>query len=159
MRFIKDSELEQVETYMAEAAIEAAKSTCKKSQRGAVIVKLFDIIGRGHNKPTIAELCQPCIRHDIRDNSRVELCSAVHAEQAAILDAARNCMPTEHASLYHAVIKNGVVGPAGPPSCTVCSRIMYAAGIDDVILRQTNGYVLYDIREFQKLSFDFFLSK
>jgi len=159
MRFIKDSELEQVEAYMAEAVIEAAKSTCTKSQRGAVIVKVFEIVGRGHNKPTIAELCNPCIRHDIRDNSRVELCSAVHAEQAAILDAARNYKSTEHASLYHAFVKDGVVGPAGPPSCTVCSRFMYAAGIDDVILRQTKGYVLYDIREFQRLSFDFFLNK
>lgn len=159
MRFIKNSELEQVEAYMAEAAVEASKSTCTKSQRGAVIVKTFEIIGRGHNKPTIAELCQPCIRKDIRDNSRVELCSAVHAEQEAILDAARNGKSTEHASLYHAFVRDNVVGPAGPPSCTVCSRIMYAAGIDDVILRQTKGYVLYDIREFQRLSFDFFLNK
>ncbi len=87
MHYLKGQELEEAERFMEEAAKEAEKSLCKKSKRGTVIVKDGEIIGRGHNQVTLDEYCNPCIREDIHDNSRVELCSAIHAEQAALMDA------------------------------------------------------------------------
>ncbi|MBW2974074.1 hypothetical protein KY346_06830, partial [Candidatus Woesearchaeota archaeon] len=64
-------DIKNIEFYLREAAEEAKKSLCTKSQRGSVIVKDDTIIGRGHNKPLLEGLCNPCIREKIKDNSRV----------------------------------------------------------------------------------------
>ena len=157
MRFIKGKEeLKEAEYYMGLAAKEAKKSTCKKSQRGAILVKGNKIIGKGHNKVTLKKVCNPCIREEIHDNSKVELCSAIHAEQMAIIDAANKGKTLKGTIMYHVKVKNGKIVPVGDLSCTVCSRIMSEAGIKFVLL-QKNGYVLYEAKELNKLSFDYFL--
>ncbi len=47
MRYVLDkNEIKEIERYMKLAAEEAKKSTCKKSQRGVVIVKNGEVIGK-----------------------------------------------------------------------------------------------------------------
>jgi dCMP deaminase len=155
---LSKKELEETKEYLKEAVKEARKSRCVKSQRGAVLVKNGRIIGRGHNKTTLPDLCNPCIREKISDNSRVELCAAIHAEQMAIIDAALNGKSIRGATLYHIKLKKGKPVPSGEPSCTVCSRLICAAGIKFVLWHE-NGYVIYEPREINELSFKYFLKK
>jgi len=157
MRYVTDEkEIEEIKKYMEIAAEEAKKSTCKKSQRGAVIVKDGKIIGKGYNKVTIEDLCNPCIRENINDNSRVELCSAIHAEQMAIIDAVKSGESLEGSRMYHIKLKNGEPKPSGKPSCTVCSRMLYVAGIE-LVLWHEDGYAIYTPEELNRLSFEYFL--
>jgi len=168
MRFATEKdEIKDIEYYLELAAKEAIESTCKKSQRGAVVVKIHNVIssyyhlGKGHNKVTDEKYCNPCIREHIKDNSRVELCSAIHAEQMAILEAARHCknFDLSDSRLYHIKVKNGKMVPSGKPSCTVCSRLIVGSGISEVVLWHPEGYAIYDAEEFNELSFKYCLSK
>ncbi|MFC1629896.1 hypothetical protein ACFL11_01610 [Patescibacteria group bacterium] len=159
MKYIKDEkELKETEFYMELAAKEAEKSTCKKSQRGVILVREGRVVGRGYNKVTIENPCNPCVREEIKDNSRVELCSAVHAEQLAIIDAANKGEILRGARMYHIKIKKGKVMPCEDLSCTVCSRIICEAGIEFVLLHKS-GYAVYEPEELNELSFDYFLGK
>ncbi len=157
MRYLSESEAEEARKFIREAALEAEKSTCRKSKRGVVIVKEGRIIGRGYNKVTIEGLCDPCIRRDILDHSRVELCSAVHAEQVAILDALNEGNNLKGSRMYHIRVKNKEIKTSGEPSCTVCSRIVLESGIKEFVLMQQKGFALYDSKEFNELSFNYFL--
>lgn len=157
MRIVEDpEELEKVRRYMGLAAKVALNSSCKKSQRGAVIIKDGVKVGEGYNKPTIPTRC--CLRVHIHDNSKTELCSAVHAEQLAIITTPSHLM--HGATMYHAKVKGGVEVPAGPPSCTQCSKLVLESGIAEFVLWQKfpegPRYVIYNIEEFNRLSFDYF---
>jgi dCMP deaminase len=158
MEYIKDKKgLEETEYYMGLALKEAKKSTCKKSKRGAVIVKNGKVIGKGYNKTTIKKFCNPCIRMKIHDNSRAELCPAIHAEQMAILDALKKKKNLKGARMYHIKVKNGKVIICDDLSCTVCSRLQKDVGVEFVLL-QDKGYALFKPEEYNKLSFDYFLN-
>lgn len=154
-----ENEIKEIEYFMNLAAEEAKKSTCKKSQRGTIIVKDGEVIGRGYNKPTLEGLCDPCIREGIMDNTRAELCSAIHAEQMAILDAVNSKKPLAGSRMYHIKIKDGKMGPSGKPSCTVCSRIIYESGVAEFVLWHEEGYAIYDSKELNELSFKYFLKR
>ncbi len=159
MKYITDEkEIEKIKKYMNFAVDEAKNSTCKKSQRGAIITKGRKIIGRGYNKVTIESLCNPCIREEINNNSRVELCSAIHAEQMAIIDAVKNGESLDGSRMYHIKVKNGEMRPSDDLSCTVCSRMLYEAGIEFVLWHR-DGYAIYSPGELNRLSFKYFLEK
>ncbi len=149
-----EKEIEETKKYMELAAKEAKKSTCKKSQRGVLIVRGGVLLSKGYNKPTLPELCNPCIRENIKDNSCVELCSAIHAEQMALLEVNNGLL--KDARMYHIKVKDGKMKPSGDPSCTVCSRMVYEAGIEFVLWHE-KGYAVYGPEEFNKISFDYFL--
>lgn len=158
MRYLTDqNEIEQTKYYMNLAAEEAKKSTCRKSQRGAIIVKDDKILGVGHNLVTISELCNPCIRENIKDHGRVELCPAMHAEHRAIENAFKNGHSLIGSRLYHAKVKNGEIQSVGKPSCTRCSIDIYVNEIAEVVLEHKEGYAIYDAKEFNELSFEYFL--
>ena len=158
MRHVTDKkEIRQMQYYIQLAAEEAKKSTCKKSQRGAVIVKDDEIIGKGFNRVTFEKLCNPCVREEIKDNSRVELCSAIHAEQMAVIDAVNRGKSLLGSRMYHIKVKDGKMVPCGKPSCTVCSRIIHESGISEFVLWHEEGHAIYPSEELNRLSFEYFL--
>lgn len=159
MIYLEGDEIKEAEKYVKIAAECAKLSTCKKSQRGAVIVKEGFVVGLGYNKATIEELCDPCIREQIKDNSRVELCSAIHAEQMAIMDAAKGNSFLKGSRMYHIKVKDGEMRQSGKPSCTVCSRLILESGVAEVVSWHKEGYALYSSKEFNELSFRYFLEK
>lgn len=156
MRYLEGEEVREAEKFTRIAAKYAMESTCKKSQRGAVIVKDGEVLGVGHNKVTDKKYCNPCIRENIRDNSRVELCSALHAEQVAMLNALRRGKNLIGARMYHIKVKNGKMKRSDDVSCTVCSRLVLESGISEFVLWQSIGFVSYTSRELNEKSFQYF---
>lgn len=154
MIITNQDEIKTCQKYMRLAAKEATKSKCAKSQRGVIIVKNGKVIGKGYNKPTIEKLCHPCIRENIKNNGQVELCSAIHAEQMAIINSKESL---KSARMYHIKVKDGEMKPSSDISCTVCSRIILESGIKEFVLWHKEGYGLYSANEFNRLSFKYFL--
>lgn len=155
MRYITDEYgMARVRFFLEEAAKKAENSRCKKSQRGAVIAdEVGNIIGRGCNMPTICDMC--CLREKVHDNGQIERCTAIHAEQVAILDALSRRGDLKGLILHHIKVKDGQMVPSGAPSCTLCSRVTSFTGLR-VVLWHQEGYALYDAEEFNELSFEYF---
>jgi deoxycytidylate deaminase len=171
VRIVTDEvEIQKIGGYMEEAAMEAEKSNCKKSKRGAVVVNADgEIIGRGYNEALVEKYCDPCVREDVHDNTVTELCPAIHAEAAAILKKLGAGYAPSKETLYHIKVKGGKVAPSGAPSCTSCSKSILASGISEVVLFHGKGvaiggapplekacYVVYNAEEFNELSFRYF---
>ena len=123
---------------LAEAALE--RSTCLRRKWGAVIVKDDEIISTGYNgAPRGRKNCTDigkCIREELNipRGERYELCRSVHAEQNAIISAARKDMIG--ATLYEVGIdvKTKKYVPNSMP-CAMCKRFIINSGITKMIFR------------------------
>lgn len=121
-----------------------------KTKHGAVLT-LWEhdlVTGVGYNHPVGTLTCETCPRQmdrSIQSGQRLELCHAVHAEQAAILNAATlgnvpRCLPVSPGD-YKSTIwdlgvdaaSNNVIQLPEPMfSCTFCVRIMAEFGVTHV---------------------------
>lgn len=125
---------------IAETVLE--RSTCIRRKFGAIIVKHDEIISTGYvGEPRGRKNCNDlnyCTRDKlgVPKGQRYELCRSVHAEQNAILSAARADMID--ATLYlacHDARTDQLDGEVEP--CSMCKRLIINAGIKQVIVRQT----------------------
>lgn len=130
------------EYYLGIAAAVAKRSTCLRRQYGAVIIKNDEIIATGYNGSARGEpnCCDEgeCWRerNHIPHGEQYEKCVAVHAEQNAIISAARRDMLGS--TLYLAGFDpNGEM--ANPAPCVICSRLIKNAGIKDIVVRTETG--------------------
>jgi len=144
----------------------ADKSPCIKRKYGSVVVKDDKIIGEGYNHPVTKEmeelLCNPCIRFEINSGTRLELCSAVHAEQAAIINTYKNNEDPDGATLYVAgKDPDGKIRELCERGfyCSFCSRIMAEVGIEEVRVLTKMGIESLSKKEYLKYSYDFALGK
>lgn len=125
---------------LAEAALE--RSTCLRRKWGCIIVKNDEIIATGYNgAPRGRKNCDDvgyCIREElsIPRGERYELCRSVHAEQNAIISAARKDMIG--ATLYEVGVdvKTGKYVENSMP-CAMCKRFIINSGIKTMIFRDT----------------------
>ena len=121
--------------YTAIAEMVARRSTCLRRQYGAIIVKNDEIIATGYNGSPRGEpnCCDTgvCWReaHNIPHGEQYEKCVSVHAEQNAIISAARSEMIGS--TMYLIGIENGHVIPGVP--CDICRRMIQNAGIIKII--------------------------
>ena len=125
---------------IAETVLE--RSTCIRRKFGAIIVKHDEIISTGYvGAPRGRKNCNDlnyCTRDKlgVPKGQRYELCRSVHAEQNAILSAARADMID--ATLYlacHDARTDQLDGEVEP--CSMCKQLIINAGIKQVIVRQT----------------------
>ena len=125
---------------IAETVLE--RSTCIRRKFGAIIVKHDEISSTGYvGAPRGRKNCNDlnyCTRDKlgVPKGQRYELCRSVHAEQNAILSAARADMID--ATLYlacHDARTDQLDGEVEP--CSMCKRLIINAGIKQVIVRQT----------------------
>lgn len=116
---------------IAEATLE--RSTCLRRRYGAVIVNNDEIVSTGYNGAPRGET--NCIdtgycereKLNVPKGERYELCVAVHAEQNAVISAARSEM--QGATIY-IVGKEVATGKyANPAPCLICRRMLINAGI------------------------------
>ena len=125
---------------IAETVLE--RSTCLRRCYGAIIVQHDEIVSSGYNgAPRGRKNCMDlgyCTREamQIPSGERYELCRSVHAEANAIISAARS--EVLGATLYM-VCKDPKTGKLipGSTSCSMCRRLIINAGIERVVIRNT----------------------
>ncbi len=121
--------------FMGMTEVIAGWASCYQENRkiGAVIVKDKRIMTTGYNgAPAGIRTCVErgeCLRKKmgIPSGTRQEICYAVHAEQNAIIQAAKIGVSIEGATLY-----------CTHQPCVLCTKIIINAGIRRVVYR--NGY-------------------
>ncbi|MBO5940666.1 MAG: dCMP deaminase family protein [Kiritimatiellae bacterium] len=108
---------------MAFASLVATRSTCQRRHVGAVLVRDNRILATGYNGvPSGMEHCDAvgCLREtlNIPSGERHELCRGVHAEQNAIIQAAKYGLSVDGATLY-----------CTHSPCLICAKMLVQAGI------------------------------
>ena len=122
------------ERFMQLAETVAGWSSCFQENRhvGAVTVKDKHILTTGYNgAPSGIFSCAErgeCLRRkeNIASGTRQEVCYAVHAEQNAIIQAAKLGISLEGATIY-----------VTHQPCVICTRMIINSGIETVIIRNT----------------------
>ena len=116
------------EYFMEIAEIVKTRSTCLRRQVGAVIVKDNRIITTGYNgAPSGLRHCTDiggCERErlHIPSGQRHELCRALHAEQNAIIQAAKLGVNIDGSTLY-----------CTHQPCVICAKMIVNSGISRVV--------------------------
>ena len=114
------------EYFMQMAQVVAGRSTCLRRQVGAVIVKDKQILSTGYNgSPSGLSHCSQkgCLRQqlNIPSGERTEICRAVHAEQNALVQAAKHGVSINGADIYTTF-----------QPCVLCTKLLINAGIKRV---------------------------
>lgn len=109
----------------------ATRSTCLRRQVGAVITKDKRILATGYNgAPSGLLHCAEvgCLRQqlNIPSGTHQELCRAIHAEQNAVVQAAR----------YGISITDSTIYTTTQP-CVLCAKILINAGVKEIVYRGT----------------------
>lgn len=128
--------------YLGIAKAVAQRSPCLKRHYGCIIVNNDEIIATGYNgNPRGMENCCDrgyCARldkpHNLGDYSD---CFAVHAEQNAMLSAARKDMLGSIMYLYceeYFEKSKGYYGVDNYNPCPICNRMIHNAGITKVVM-------------------------
>lgn len=143
----------KINYYLDIAQTVTRRGTCLRKNFGAVIVKDDVIVSTGYNGAPRgrANCCDLkfCLRDkmNIPRGERYELCRSVHAEANAIISAARERMLG--ADLYM-VCMDGKTGElvSGTTSCQMCKRLVINAGINRVIVRESDDeYTVYNVQD------------
>lgn len=105
----------------------ATRSTCIRRSVGAIIVKDNRILSTGYNgAPSGLAHCADvgCYRqaHGIPSGTMAEACRGIHAEQNAIVQAAKYGIPIDGSVLYCTTFP-----------CSICAKMIINAGISQVI--------------------------
>lgn len=114
------------------ARLVASRSTCLRRQVGAVMVKDKNILATGYNgTPSGIRHCSEvgCLRQqmNVPSGERHELCRGLHAEQNAIIQAAKHGVNIDGAVLY-----------CTHSPCIICSKMLINSGIKRIVC--TDGY-------------------
>lgn len=150
--------IDKTNYYLDIAETVLARGTCIRRNYGAIIVKNDEIISTGYTgSPRGRVNCSDlgfCARQklQIKSGEKYELCRSVHAEQNAIISAARG--ETIGATLY-LVGKDANTGEyaqgASCDCCSMCKRVVINAGIEKVIMRVTKQeYKVVNVQDWIK---------
>lgn len=117
------------EYFMSIAEQVSGRSTCMRRACGAVIVKDKRILATGYNgAPRGVAHCEDvgCLREQlgVPSGEKHELCRAIHAEQNAVVQAAK----------YGTQIDGATVYTTHQP-CVLCAKILINAGAVDIVFR------------------------
>lgn len=120
------------EYFMEITHLVAKRSTCLRRQVGAVIVKDKNILATGYNgAPSGVAHCLDvgCLREKLQipSGERHELCRGLHAEQNAIIQAAKHGTNIDDSTLYCTTMP-----------CIICSKMIINAGVRRIVYEE--GY-------------------
>lgn len=133
---------DKINYYLDIAQVVAERGTCLRRNYGAIIVKNDEIISTGYvGAPRGRKNCSDlgvCIRQQlgIPRGERYEMCRSVHAEANAIISAKRSDMLGATLYLVGLEAETGEI-VANSTSCAMCKRMVINAGIERVIVRDT----------------------
>ena len=128
--------------YLDIAQTVAERGTCLRRNYGAIIVNNDEIVSTGYSgAPRRRKNCNDlssCKREELKvpRGERYELCRSVHSEANCIISASRSSMLGGTMYLVgRDVQKGGLVSDAA--NCSMCKKLIINAGIDRVIIRNT----------------------
>lgn len=155
---------DKFEHFLNRARVAAEMSTCLRRRIGAIIVKDGVEVASGYvGSPRGTEHCidtGKCLRRElgIPPGERYELCRSVHAEQNAIINAARTGMNIAGGEMYlHSERVKGqynektgetrkIYGP-----CIICTKMIINAGLVAVHMKEegvgTRTYTADDLKQ------------
>ena len=115
------------EYFMQVVHLVKTRSTCLRRKVGAVIVKDKRILATGYNgAPIGCRHCEEvgCLRQklNVPSGERHELCRAIHAEQNAIVQAARAGTSIDGATIY-----------VSAQPCVICAKMLINSGIKRIV--------------------------
>jgi len=118
------------EYFMTIAADVSRRSTCLRRHVGAILVVDRRLLATGYNgAPTGVPHCSEsgCLRQQmaVPSGERHELCRGLHAEQNAIIQAAKHGVRIDGAALY-----------TTHHPCSMCAKMAINAGIKRIVCRE-----------------------
>lgn len=144
---------DKINYYLDLADVVSQRGTCLRRRYGAVIVNHDEVVSTGYvGAPRGRKNCTDlgtCVRQELNipRGERYELCRSVHAEANAIISAARNKMIGSTIYLSGREVSTGEYIQHSN-SCSMCKRMIINAGIDRVIVRDTEeDYRVIDVQE------------
>jgi len=144
--------------YLDLAKTVSKRGTCTKVEMGAVIIKDDQVISTGYcGAPRGTKSSQEhgfCLRRQlgIPSGSRYEICRSVHAEQNAIINAARSGTSLLGGDMY---IYGRIYGKDNQPldafPCFICKKMLINCGLKRVICSMKNGgYKIFKVEDWAK---------
>jgi dCMP deaminase len=140
------------EYYLGIAKAVALRSPCLRRKYGAIIVKNDAIVSTGYNGPARGSTnCEEvgCIKEilNLPHYSGYDYCPAVHAEENAVINAARNGNSVIDGTLYLYGIDVKTNKPVAGMPCPRCKRVLINAGIKEVVTIDESGNITkYDVK-------------
>lgn len=118
------------EYFMAITDQVGQRSTCTRRHIGAVLVKDKRILATGYNGvPSGLKHCSEagCLREKrgIPSGTQHELCRGIHAEQNAVIQAAKHGIAIDGATVY-----------CTHQPCVLCAKILINSGIREIVYRE-----------------------
>ncbi|HPB17968.1 MAG TPA: cytidine/deoxycytidylate deaminase family protein [Clostridia bacterium] len=115
------------EYFMQVVHLVKTRSTCLRRKVGAVIVKDKRILATGYNgAPVGCRHCEEtgCLRQklNVPSGERHELCRAIHAEQNAIVQAAKAGTSIDGSTIY-----------VSAQPCVICAKLLINSGIIRIV--------------------------
>ncbi len=137
--------------YYLNIAEEVSKrATCMSAHFGCIIVKDDQIISTGYNgAPRKTKDCYElgnCLRRKmgVASGTQYEMCRSVHAEQNAIINAARAGVGLLGGTMYlfGRRVWDGADELLKAYPCFICKKMILNAGIDRMIVNDENGEIV-----------------
>ena len=139
------------EYYLEIAKVVAKRSPCLRRHYGAIIIKDDAIVSTGYNGPARGSVnCFEigCIKDELNlpHYSGYDYCPAVHSEENAIANAARNGTSVLGGILYLYGIDAKTGEPIEGMPCPRCKRLIINTGIKEVVTLDKNKEIKhYDV--------------
>ncbi len=129
---IDKSRMSPDEYFMEMAHLVKKRSTCTRREVGCVVVKNRHVLTTGYNgNPKGMKHCSEigCLRDELNvpSGERHELCTGLHAEQNAIIQASLFGISIDGATMY-----------CTNSTCSVCAKMLINAGIKEFVYE--DGY-------------------
>ncbi len=155
----KEKRISKKQYYLNIAEEVSKRSTCLSTNFGCIIVRDDQIISTGYNgAPRGTKDCTEigvCLRRmmNVPSGTKYELCRSVHAEQNALINAARAGVSLLGGDLYlfGRKILDGTNQLIKAYPCFICKKMILNAGITNVIANDDEGKVIiYSVEEWVK---------
>ena len=136
------------------------RSTCYRSKLGAIIIRDDQIVATGYvGAPRKTKDCLErgnCLRDkmEISHGERYEMCRSVHAEQNAIINAARAGVSILGGDMYISGT-DGKDNSINTFPCYICKRMIINAGLNRVIcLTNKNKIKIFLVKVISAMGYD-----
>jgi dCMP deaminase len=154
---MKPKRISKDEYYLGIAKEVSRRSTCFRRSIGAIIIRDDQIISTGYvgapRKTRDSFEHGFCLRDklNIPHGERYELCRSVHAEQNAIINAARAGVGLLGGDMY---IYGSIYGKGEPIDafpCFICKKMIINAGLNRIICSTADGKMkIFTVNEWAK---------